>query len=44
MLAYLGVLRESKVLIFVSTIDEVEFFDYLLCNLKYRDSNGQPTD
>lgn len=44
MLAYLGVLKNAKVLIFVSTIDEVEFFDYLLTNLKYKDSNGNETD
>ena len=44
MLAYLGVLKNCKALIFVSTIDEVEYFDFLLTNLKYRDSNGNDTD
>ena len=44
MLAYLGVLKNCKALIFVSTIDEVEFFDYLLTNLKFRDSNGGETE
>ena len=42
-LAYLGILKDSKVLIFVSTIDEVQFLDYLLTNLTYKDSNGQKT-
>lgn len=43
MLAYLGVLKNCKALIFVSTIDEVEYLDYLLNNLKFRDSNGNDT-
>lgn len=43
MLAYLGVLKNCKALIFVSTIDEVQFLDYLLTNLMFRDSNGNDT-
>lgn len=31
-------------MIFVSTIDEVEYLDFLLNNLKYRDSNGNFTN
>jgi hypothetical protein len=30
-------------MIFVNTIDEVEYLDYLLSNMKYRDSNGNFT-
>lgn len=40
LLAYVGLLVDSKVLIFVGTIDEVEFLDYLLNNLRYKDPNG----
>jgi superfamily II DNA/RNA helicase len=43
MIAYLRLLKDSKVMIFVNTIDEVEYLDYLLCNMKYRDSNGNFT-
>jgi superfamily II DNA/RNA helicase len=43
MIAYLRLIKDSKVLIFVSTIDEVEYLDYLLNNMKYRDSNGNFT-
>ena len=31
-------------MIFVNTIDEVEYLDFLLNNMKYRDSNGSFTD
>ena len=31
-------------MIFVSTIDEVEYLDYLLNNIKFRDANGKPTE
>jgi superfamily II DNA/RNA helicase len=30
-------------MIFVNTIDEVEYLDNLLSNMKYRDSNGNFT-
>lgn len=43
MIAYLRLIKESKVMIFVNTIDEVEYLDYLLSNMKYRDSNGNFT-
>lgn len=44
MIAYLRLIKDSKVMIFVSTIDEVEYLDYLLTNMKYRDSNGNFTN
>lgn len=44
MVAYLQLVKESKVMIFVSTIDEVEYLDYLLNNMKYRDANGVMTE
>jgi superfamily II DNA/RNA helicase len=43
-IAYLQLVKESKVMIFVSTIDEVEYLDYLLNNMKYRDANGVMTE
>lgn len=43
MVAYLRLIKDSKVMIFVNTIDEVEYLDYLLTNMKYRDSNGNFT-
>lgn len=43
MLAYIGLLKNTKILVFVSTIDEVEFLDCLFTNLKYKDSNGNST-
>ena len=44
MLSYIGLIKQSKVMIFVSTIDEVEFLDCLLCNIKFKDGNGIETD
>lgn len=44
MIAYLQLVKNSKVMIFVSTIDEVEYLDYILNNIKYKDSNGMPTE
>jgi superfamily II DNA/RNA helicase len=40
MLSYIKVLPQSKIMIFVSTISEVEYLDYLLNNITYRNSNG----
>lgn len=31
-------------MVFVNTIDEVEYLDFLLNNMKYRDSNGNFTE
>ena len=31
-------------MIFVSTIDEVEYLDFLLNNLRFKDANGKPTE
>jgi superfamily II DNA/RNA helicase len=44
MIAYLQLIKSSKVMIFASTIDEVEYLDYLLNNLKYKDAHGAPTE
>lgn len=44
MIAYLQLVQKSKVMIFVSTIDEVEYLDFLLNNLKFKDSNGKMTE
>jgi superfamily II DNA/RNA helicase len=44
MIAYLQLVKSSKVMIFVSTIDEVEYLDYILNNIRYKDSNGVPTE
>jgi superfamily II DNA/RNA helicase len=44
MIAYLSLIKNSKVLIFVNTIDEVEYLDFVLNNIKYRDSNGNMTN
>lgn len=43
MLAYLNVLSHCQILIFLSTIDEVEWFEYMLSTLEFRDSNGTYT-
>lgn len=42
--AYLQLIKQSKAMVFVSTIDEVEYLDYLLNNLRYRDANGNMTE
>ena len=44
MISYLQLIQDSKVMIFVSTIDEVEYLDFLLNNVKFRDSNGKGTE
>lgn len=44
MIAYLKLVKDSKVMIFVNTIDEVEYLDFLINHLKYRDANGVMTD
>jgi hypothetical protein len=44
MIAYLRLTKDQKVMIFVNTIDEVEYLDYLLNNMVYRDSNGNFTE
>ena len=44
LLMYLAMLDHSKVLIFLSTIDEVEYFYFLLHSLSFGDSNNQSTD
>lgn len=44
LLAYLRFLKSAKVIIFVATCDEVEYFSYLLDNLKFRNQNGEQTE
>lgn len=43
-IAYLKLVEDAKVLIFVNTIDQVEYLDFILNNLMYRDANGVMTD
>lgn len=44
LIAYLNVLSHCQVLIFLSTIDEVEWFEYMLSALRFRDANGNYTE
>lgn len=44
MISYLQLIKESKVMIFVSTIDEAEYLDFLLNNVCFRDANGVMTE
>lgn len=44
LIAYLKLIQNSKVMIFVNTIDEVEYLDFLLANMKFRNANGEHTE
>jgi superfamily II DNA/RNA helicase len=44
MLAYISVMPQAKIMVFVSTISEVEYLDFLMNNMVYRNSNGQLTE
>jgi hypothetical protein len=37
LISYLHLLNGKKIIMFVATIDEVEFFEFMLNNIKYRD-------
>ncbi len=44
LLGYLQLLEKQKVIVFVSTCDEVEFFEQLFLALVYRDKDGVMTE
>ena len=44
LISYLKLISNSKVMIFVNTIDEVQYLDFLLSHIKFRNSNGQNTE
>ena len=43
LLMYMNMLHQSKILVFLSTIDEVEYFHFMLTSLEYRGVNNEHT-